>query len=275
VGTPETMWAGVFLMIFHAISKSLLFQDVGATENSLHSRDVEDMHGLLYIMPKLAAFMFIGIAGMFLAPFGMLISKWGCMVSFVDSGNILLIGCICFGSAVTAFYWLKWMGKLTAVVAGEESIETGVHKTESAVHFILVALVILVCLIFPLISSYMLVPYLEVVFGGLSGGIMSSGNMTIMVIMIAVLVLLAAMFFGKSNKKQVPIYLAGVNAGDNRTYHGSMQTDVQFTLRNWYMDKFFNERRMNIIGDVAAVVMLVIGIGYMIGTLISVFGGVA
>ena len=75
VGTPETMWAGVFLMIFHAISKSLLFQDVGATENSLHSRDVEDMHGLLYIMPKLAAFMFIGIAGMFLAPFGIIMNS--------------------------------------------------------------------------------------------------------------------------------------------------------------------------------------------------------
>ena len=48
VGKQETIWAGLFLMIFHAVSKSLLFQDVGAVENSMHSRDVEDMHCLLY-----------------------------------------------------------------------------------------------------------------------------------------------------------------------------------------------------------------------------------
>ena len=275
VGSAGAVWAGIMLIIFHAITKSLLFLCVGTAEHHIGSRMIEDMDGLFNKMPKLAMCMIIGIAGMFIAPFGMLISKWGCMVAFVDSGNILLIGCICFGSAVTAFYWLKWMGKLTAVVAGEESIEIDVHKSESYVHIILVVLVILVCLIFPLLSTYMIVPYLEVVFGGLSGGIMSSGNMIIMVIMIAVLVLLAAMFFGKSKKEKVPIYLAGANTGDNRTYYGSMQQEVEFALRNWYMEKYFGEHKMNVIGDVLCIAMLVIGLGYMVATLISLLGGVA
>ena len=275
VGSAGAVWAGIMLIIFHAITKSLLFLCVGTAEHHIGSRMIEDMDGLFNKMPRLAMCMIIGIAGMFIAPFGMLISKWACMVSFVDSGNILLIGCICFGSAVTAFYWLKWMGKLTAVVAGEESIEYDVHRSEVAVHLILVVLVILVCLIFPLISTYMLVPYLEVVFGGLAGGIMSSGNMTIMVIMIAVLVLLAAMFFGKSKKEKTPIYMAGANTGDNRTYYGSMQQEYEVSLRNWYMDKYFGERKMNIIGDVLCVAMLVIGIGYMVATLVSLLGGVA
>ena len=52
VGESETLWAGIFLMIFHAVSKSLLFQDIGATENAMHSRDIEDMHGLLYRLPR-------------------------------------------------------------------------------------------------------------------------------------------------------------------------------------------------------------------------------
>ena len=104
VGHPETIWAGVFLMIFHAISKSLLFQDVGATENSLHSRDIEDMHGLINILPRLAVFMLIGIAGMFLAPFGMLIAKWSAFKASIDTGNILMVFFIAFGSATTSFY---------------------------------------------------------------------------------------------------------------------------------------------------------------------------
>ena len=91
VGTAETLWAGIFLMLFHAISKSLLFQNTGATENALHSRDIEDMHGLIYRLPRLGAFMFIGIAGMFLAPFGMLISKWSALKASVDESNILLV----------------------------------------------------------------------------------------------------------------------------------------------------------------------------------------
>ncbi len=275
VGTPEAVWAGVMLIIFHAITKSLLFLCVGTAEHHIGSRMIEDMDGLFVKMPKLAMFMIIGIAGMFLAPFGMLISKWATMTSFVDSGNFVLVGIICFGSAVTAFYWLKWMGKLSAVVANEENIEGSVHKSETFVHMTLTILTVIVCLIFPLISMYGLVPYLEGVYGGIATGLLSSSNMIIMVIMLAVLVLLAAMFFGKSKKQQVPIYLAGVNTGDNRTYYGSMQKEVEFSLRNWHMESIFGEHRMNVIGDVLTVACLVIGIGAVIGTLISLLGGVA
>ncbi|MDY2920447.1 MAG: proton-conducting transporter membrane subunit [Lentihominibacter sp.] len=275
VGTAEAVWAGIMLIIFHAITKSLLFLCVGTAEHHIGSRMIEDMDGLFCRMPRLAMCMIIGIAGMFLAPFGMLISKWACMVSFVDSGNVLLVGFICFGSAVTAFYWLKWMGKLSAVVAGEESIETGVHKTETFVHITLVVLVILVCLLFPVLSNFMLVPYLEMAFGGISGAIMSQSNMIIMVIMVAFLVLMAVLFFGRSKKNIVPIYLSGVNAGDNRLYHGSMQKDVEFTLRNWHMEKYFGEHKMNLIGGVLCTAMLVMGIGFMVATLVSLLGGVA
>ena len=90
--------------------KILLFLCVGTAEHNIGSRDIEDMDGLFVRMPKLAGFMIVGIAGMFLAPFGMLISKWAAMTAFIDSGNVILVAIICFGSAVTAFYWIKWIG---------------------------------------------------------------------------------------------------------------------------------------------------------------------
>lgn len=275
IGTAEAVWAGVMLIIFHAVTKSLLFLCVGTAEHNIGSRDIEDMDGLFVRMPKLAAFMLVGIAGMFLAPFGMLISKWAAMTAFVDSGNVILVAIICFGSAVTAFYWIKWMGKLSGIVAGEERIDQNVHKEETFVHATLVILTVLVCLLFPLVSMYMLVPYLEVVFGGLSSMVLAADNMVIMVIMVAVLVLLTGLFFGKTNKKIVPIYLAGANKGDNLTYQGSMGKDVEFKLRNWHMEKYFGEKKMNLIGGIACTVMLVMGIGIMVGTLVSLLGGVA
>lgn len=79
VGRQETVWAAVLLLIFHAVSKSLLFQTVGAIENATGSRDIESMHGLIARHPRLALTLSIGIAGMFLAPFGMLISKWAAL----------------------------------------------------------------------------------------------------------------------------------------------------------------------------------------------------
>ena len=39
----------------------------------------------------------------------MLISKWAALKAFVDSGSIILVLFICFGSATTLFYWTKWV----------------------------------------------------------------------------------------------------------------------------------------------------------------------
>lgn len=84
VGTYMLVWAAILLIVFHAVAKSLLFLGTGAIEHRTGSRDIEDMEGLIVRMPKMAVMMFIGIAGMFLAPFGMLISKWAAIEAFVQ-----------------------------------------------------------------------------------------------------------------------------------------------------------------------------------------------
>lgn len=43
VGTQESIWAAILLIIFHAVSKSLLFMAVGSIEHQIGSRNVEDM----------------------------------------------------------------------------------------------------------------------------------------------------------------------------------------------------------------------------------------
>ena len=57
VGTPEAVWAGIMLMVFHAITKSMMFLCVGTAEHHIGSRDIEDMDGLFVRMPKLAIMM--------------------------------------------------------------------------------------------------------------------------------------------------------------------------------------------------------------------------
>jgi ech hydrogenase subunit A len=264
IGSYAAVWAAIMLIIFHAVTKSLLFLCVGTAEHNIGSRDIEDMDGLFGRMPRLATFMIVGIAGMFLAPFGMLISKWAAMKAFVDSGNFLLVMIILFGSAATLFYWTKWMGKMVAIMAKRENIQSNVHKEEWLVLTSLTALTVLICLIFPLMSTFVIVPYLQTIYSSVATLALSSSNMYIMSAMLALIVLLPLLFYGKSNKRIVPLYMAGVNL-DDLTYRGSMQKDVTVSLRNWYMEDYFGEKRMNIIGDIATVVVLIVTFALLLG----------
>lgn len=267
VGTPEAVWAGIMLTVFHAITKSMMFLCVGTAEHHIGSRDIEDMDGLFVRMPKLAIMMMIGIAGMFLAPFGMLISKWAAMTSFVDSEYIVLIACIVFGSAVTSFYWTKWLGKLACTASNAENCEETVSKQEWFVLGCLAILTIAVCVLYPVMSSEAIVPYLEGVFDVGSGTLvplLESNNMYIVILMVIVLVLLPLPFFGRTKKKVVPNYMAGVGI-DDQSYVGSMGTTVDVSLRNWYMNPWFGESRVGRIGEVVTAVVIVIVILAIIG----------
>lgn len=261
VGTPEAAWAGIMLMVFHAITKSLLFLCVGTAEHHIGSRNIEDMDGLFTRMPKLALLMMLGIAAMFLAPFGMLISKWAALTSFVDTADplsILLVGCIAFGSAVTGFYWTKWLGKLACVVRNSENVERTVRPQEWTVLGALGALAVIVCLGYPLLSDWLAVPWIEHAFGtgAPSLELMQVNNLYLLLIMLVAIVLIFIPFFGRTCGREVPNYMSGVNI-DDASYVGSFGAPVNVTLRNWYMESWFGEDRIRKVGEIVTAVVIV------------------
>ena len=158
IGAEETIWAAVLLMIFHSVSKSMLFQAVGSIENSLGSRDIEDMHGLLLRLPRLTYIMGIGIAGMYLAPFGMLISKWVALRAFVDANNYLLVIFLAYGSATTMLYWTKWLCKLVSLHHTKVQVTDATRKDQYFSMYIHAAATLGLCLLFPLVSSRVVTP---------------------------------------------------------------------------------------------------------------------
>lgn len=247
IGTYESVWAAVLLIIFHAVAKSLLFLCVGTVEHNLGSRDIEAMHGLIKKMPKLATMMIIGIAGMFLAPFGMLISKWAALKAIVDTNPVLTIF-IAFGSAATLFFWTKWMGKIIAIPQNEEHMESNVKRSEVLPLVVLSCATILVCLLFPIISAFLVNPYVIEVFG--HGTSMDRGNVFIMLIMMGLILLLPIRLFTYRKKmKEVSIYLGGANADEPKRFHGSMGSVQKIYIENYYMDRYFGEKSLFNIGS--------------------------
>ena len=245
VGTPEAVWAAIFLVIFHAVAKSLLFLCVGTAEHHIGSRDIEDMDGLFERMPRLARFMMLGIMAMFVAPFGMLVSKWATLASFASSGEVLLLVLLAFGSAATFMFWGKWLGKLAGIAAHEQNVELSVHTSEWFALALMAVLTAGACICMPTLSNLFVQPFLVVTYGALGANI-SVDNMYIMSIIALAVVVMLFGTLGMSKlkkKKTVPVYMAGITANsDERLFRGSLGGEVKATSRNWYMNEFFGEK---------------------------------
>ena len=261
IGVEETIWAAILLMIFHSVAKSMLFQAVGSIENSLGTRDVEAMHGLILRLPKLTYIVGIGIAGMYLAPFGMLISKWVALKSFIDAHNYLLVVFVAFGSASTMLYWTKWLSKLISMHRTNEPVTDKTHVDQYISMYMHAAIMLLLCLLLPWISFHIVEPIVKTLFGN-AHEVLSMGVLTTMAIMLISIIFVPAVMFvltDNARRQYVPIYMSGANKGDNTYFINSFGEPEHLYLRNWYMKPQFGmDKLMGPSTVVAAGVLIVI-----------------
>jgi ech hydrogenase subunit A len=259
IGTYAAVWAGVLLILFHAVAKCLLFLCVGVVEHQVHSRDIEAMSGLILNQPRVAVMMLIGMAGMFLAPFGMLISKWAVLKAVVDAYPALSVF-IVFGSAATLFFWVKWMGKLLEVVGPHQHPPKPFPAGIAIALYGLSAATFLTCLLFPIISSHYIEPYVLGVYGHTAS--MSPGNTTIMTIMMVMILLFPFSFLNYGRGVRVTdAYLGGANLGSSTRFVGSANQEQTVTINNYYLRNFFDEAWLSRWGIRAAAACLVLMIG--------------
>lgn len=264
-GYQETIWAAVFLVIFHAVSKSMLFQCVGAIENTTGSRDIEDMEGLAVRYPKLAFILMVGIAGMFLAPFGMLISKWAALKAFVDANSTIMVLFIVFGSATTMFYWTKWFAKILGIHQGKGEDVT--QPNEYVSMYFHAVLLILLCVGFPVVSSYVIEPLMMEMYGA-SSPVISEGNIAIMVIMICAVFVVPSVNYlltRKRKDKTVMVYMGGANIGDNKNFIDAQGEAKELQVSNWYMTNWFHERKLFRPAVAAAALIVVVYLCVIVG----------
>lgn len=160
INTPAAMAAAILLIVFHAISKALMFLCVGTIEQKIGSRNIEDMRGLIGVMPVTTLLAVVGIVTMFLPPFGALLSKW--MAVEASARLPLVVLMLAIGSALTMVFWGRWLGLLMTSVISEKNLLQ--EEQSGLVRIPLVSLAVMavvVSFVAPGLYTSMVLPLLE------------------------------------------------------------------------------------------------------------------
>jgi ech hydrogenase subunit A len=249
IGTPQLVWAAFFLILFHAIAKALLFLTVGTASVGTGSLDIEDMGGLITSMPRVALLLIIGIAVMFVAPFGMLISKWTAMEAFINLNSLvspLLVVLLAFGSATTVFFWTKWLGliiRLPDPAAPRGLLEKMTSVPELLSEGFLAVLAIIACVAFPFVSHFAVAPFLLSVYG--STFTLDQGDAVVTVLMVVMTVVVPALLLSiskRGTKELSGAYMSGRPTTEGLVFKGAAGVEKTVDLRSYYLVKFFDEK---------------------------------
>ena len=157
INTPLAIAVGIMLLIFHAISKGLLFLCAGTIEHFIWSRNIEDMEGIARKQPLLTGITITAMLSMLVAPFGVLIAKWGAMeaVSAIGVWSTLVLILLMMGSGATTVFWAKWIGRFLcqSPVSGRAKREPLIPLYHGILLILLTGAVVFSILISPLYNA--------------------------------------------------------------------------------------------------------------------------
>ncbi len=172
VGTPIAIIASLSLILFHGISKCMLFLNAGVLERVFHYKQASDMDQLGESGPFTSLVVAVGFMSLLLPPFGAFIGKWFSIETLSSvAGNqkivtVLVLTAVALGGAVLTLLYFKVMGLLIARTGNMEKVKF--EKTNpyySVTIFFLIGLIILSVATLPWVYSGYLIPVASGIVG--------------------------------------------------------------------------------------------------------------
>lgn len=165
VGTPLTIIASLTLVLFHGLSKCMLFLNAGILERIFHFKQASEMDRLGETGPFTAFVMAVGFMSLLLPPFGAFIGKWFSIetlgaysVNHHALGAVVIV-LIAFGGAVLSLLYFKVLGLLIARSGRRDKVQL---EKESPYYsgsiYALLGLIILGVLALPILITGFLAP---------------------------------------------------------------------------------------------------------------------
>lgn len=283
INTPIAYTAAIILIVFHAISKALLFLCVGNIDQTIGSKDTEDMHGLYHKMPLTATLALVGIITMFLPPFGMLLGKWATLEAAPEMPLVMLM--MVFGSALTIVFWVRWAGNImTSSVISAKSVEKFSISTQGPLVVLALGAILLSVLInqffqgllAPIITYYY-PKALEVSGGSVTpvdlisqvGGLLAN-YMVGPLFLVTVLALVFGLYalLRTDNARVTTVYMCGEIA-ESEDLAGSRFRSVQdqcseYQPGNYYLEEYFGEDKLTQKANMLAILLIVALLGVVL-----------
>lgn len=90
-GSTLAIIASLLLVVFHGVSKALLFLQAGILEKRFHIKSVEDFGGLFYKSKATAFLILFGFLSIVIPPFGAFLAKWLSLEAFSLASGLYLV----------------------------------------------------------------------------------------------------------------------------------------------------------------------------------------
>jgi len=252
INTSLAISAAIILLLFHAVSKALLFMCVGVVKHETGEVEIDAMSGLRDRMPFVSIAFAVGVFTIMLPPFGMFAGKW--LISEAAISLPLLTFLLAMGFAATIVYYSKWLGRILAAGSKVNRPSPAKDPISRIFRYTLGSLAvgaILMSLLISWIVKYMVNPYVELDFGSSVGGsgttIFSSlGEFPIVVLLVVVgAMFILATLFAKPKKDEL-----------SQPYTGG--ESYQFETGGFYLMSRLTRDRFNGTMNLAAVALLAI-----------------
>ncbi|MDR1777790.1 MAG: NADH-quinone oxidoreductase subunit L [Desulfovibrio sp.] len=279
INTAASMVAATMIIVYHSVSKGLLFMCVGTIEQRIGSRDIEDMRGLYGVMPRTATITAIGIFTMLLPPFGMLIGKWMAIEAIARAAQAMtpILFFIALGSAFTVFFWARWAGILISSPSLYEYPVKGFQKPTVIFSLrMLCCVALLFSFISPVVLKDFVGPSVEGVYARFNlrvEGFIPGANFTSVEgyswIYLLFIMLALGVWFAWRMSRKVPEkahalpYFSGLAAreGDEVGFRGPMNVFEPARVSNYYLTQYFGEEKVTHAIDVISIAFLIVLVG--------------
>jgi len=280
INNPMAITAAIVIIIFHAVSKALMFLTVGTVEQKIGSRDLEHMRGLYMIMPKTTIIALIGVFTMLLPPFGVLMGKWMAIQSAAAMKYMPVAVMLALGSGLTVMFWARWAGILLSTPFPKNVAPEARPVTVRAPLAILAYGAIILSLLSPFLYKGLIAPAV------MASHHMAGYDLTALMSFVSregvfyvyplFLVLGVGFFLAlRASRKADPAkavgpYLCGAQdtAGDDRAFKSTGGASVGYSAGSFYLSWIFGEQRLTGPVNMVAGVLLVVTLSLLLGGVI-------
>lgn len=265
IGSPLAVAAAIMLILFHAISKALLFLCTGEIEHTIGSRDIEDMSGLIKKAPLLTMLASLGMISMLLPPFGVLLTKWVSMEA--ASSNPIVTIFLVLGSALTTVYYVKWLGTLLSSTMDKNVTHHLKPETYFPLSFLGLCIVVTSIFVFT-IYNYFIQPQVETLLNiapavsGQAGQFTSEIGAFAYAAIFVVLALAILIYFATKNMftpRPAGYYMCGENnlEKDKLMFRNGLCSYDKSSVSNIYLQDTFGENKLTTLGYAISILLII------------------